>query len=347
MKRFIVSRAVLILLFALVNISCGSQSGAKADQIIRTVQPNSSATYKAGDKITFSFTAISKIDSAQLFINDSYVMSNKSRTFSYKTDALALPGMQSYKIIAYRKGKFHEKKGRFKLLPSTEPKHATPTVKANINRSRDSYTQGLEFYDGRLYESSGEYGKSYIKMMEFPTLKTIKRVDLEDEYFAEGLTILNDKLYLLTWQEHKAFVYDAKTLELITEHRYDSDGWGLTNDGEYLYMSDGSSFIYKIEPKTFKTVERIEVLTPEGGMININELEWIDGKIWANVYGYEMILVINPTSGVVEYILHCNDLLRPEEKDVTTDVLNGIARNPKDGKVYITGKNWPKIFLID
>lgn len=341
------SVAITASLFLLLSASCVGGSNSNNKQIIRSMQPNVNTKYNQGDNIIFTFSSTSKIDSAQLFIDGEYVATSPEKGFSYPTSEKNRQGEHTYKIKAFRKGEDHEKSGRFLLLPKQETRRVTAKVASTLPHSRNSYTQGLEFYDNKLYESSGEYGKSYIKIMEFPSMKITKQVDLEAKYFGEGLTILNDKLYLLTWKEKKAFVYDAKTLELLDEHDYTTEGWGLTNDGEYLYMSDGTKYIYKIEPEEFKVVERIEVLSSEGAILDINELEWIDGKIWANVYGYDSILVIEPTTGLVESIIFCNNILSQSDRDETTDVFNGIAHDKRTNKIYVTGKNWPKMFEIE
>lgn len=227
------------------------------------------------------------------------------------------------------------------------PKEYKIKVVNVLPHSRKAYTQGLEFHDGKIYESSGEYGTSFIEIREFPSQKSLKRVDMPAEFFAEGLTIFNDTLYLLTWRERIIFKFDPETLEETGRQRIYTEGWGITNDGKSLYMSDGSQYIYEMDPKDLSRKRRIPVTTPNGPVFNINELEWIDGKIWANVYGYDRIVVIDPQTGYIEKSIDCKGLLEKSDIKSTTDVLNGIARDPQTGKIYVTGKNWPKMFEIE
>ncbi len=228
-----------------------------------------------------------------------------------------------------------------------EPRRLNVRVKEVLPHSRKTYTQGLEFHDGKLYESSGEYGLSFIEILSFPDLKTVKRTEVDDRFFAEGITVLNDTLYMLTWREHQVLLFDPATLDEIGRHTVYTEGWGITNDGHKLYMSDGSQYIYEIDPATFERKRRIAVTTPAGPVFNINELEWIDGRIWANVYGYNNMLIVDPATGYVEAIVECDGLLEPEDIKRSTDVLNGIAYDPESKKIYVTGKRWPKMFEIE
>ncbi len=335
-----------VLTLLVVLISCSSSKPEK--NIIKSTQPSSHTIYKSGDRVVFSFKSNVKHDSAMLLIDGVEPMKvEKQKTWSYLLPKSQMIGDNRYTIVVYRDGHRYERDGVFKVHPKSKPHYTKLELQREFNHSRKSYTQGLEFYDGKLYESSGEYGKSFLQMMEFPSMKVVKRVDLEAAYFAEGVTILNDKLYMLTWKENVVLVYDAKTLEKIDQMSYPTEGWGLTNDGVNLYMTDGTSSIFVVDPSTFKTIRQFEVLTDKGAVGNINELEWIDGKIWANVYGYESVLIIDPTTGEVETIADANHLLSPKERDATTDVFNGIAKDHKTGKIYVTGKNWSKLFEIE
>ena len=333
-------------IFFTSQLSCSPSKRGKS--IIKSVQPSSHTIYRPGDKIIFSFKAETKYDSATLVIEGIKPIINKThKSWSYTTPANQKIGNNNYKIVAYNNGASYEKKGVFKVYPKAPPKHTTLKLKKELPHSRTSYTQGLEFYNGMLYESNGEYGKSFLHIMEFPSMKVVKRVDMDDIYFAEGITILNDTLYQLTWRENVVFMYDAKTLDKIGQKSLATEGWGITNDGVNLYLTDGTSNIYMVEPSTFKTIRKFEVLTDKGVVGNINELEWIDGKIWANVYGYEAVLIIDPLSGMVERIANGSHLLSSGQRDETTDVFNGIAKDHKTGKIYVTGKNWPKLFEIE
>lgn len=208
-----------------------------------------------------------------------------------------------------------------------------------------SYTQGLFFHDGEMYETTGQYGHSTLRKVDLQTGKALFREDLADEYFLEGSVVMGDNLYILTWQERIALVYDAKTLKLKSAKPYPREGWGLTTDGKRLIASDGSAYIYFLDAG-LNAVSRVMVKAGSNAVPWLNELEYIDGKIWANVYTSDEIAIINPTSGYVEGVVDCRGLLPEELRTYDTDVLNGIAYNPEDGKIYLTGKNWPKLYEV-
>ena len=209
-----------------------------------------------------------------------------------------------------------------------------------------SYTQGLFFNNGKLYESTGQLGESTMRIVDLETGNALRKLNFEAKYFVEGSVILDGELFILTWTNKVAFIYDAATLEYKQTYSYPREGWGLTTDGKSLIASDGSSNIYFMD-KRFRTEKTIKV-TMDGRPVRLlNELEWIDGKIWANIYTTDSIVVINPRSGEVEATIDCTGLLDRSLRTPRTDVLNGIAQDPADGKIYLTGKYWPKMFQIE
>ncbi len=213
--------------------------------------------------------------------------------------------------------------------------------------AKTAFTEGLTFWNGRLFESTGMYGESALREVDLASGKTLREVRLDAKYFGEGMTILKGKLYQLTWREQVCFVYDPATLKKIGEITYDGEGWGLTEDGTSLIMSDGSEWIRYRDPETLQVKRALQVTLQGKPISNINELEFIDGKIWANVWGSDVILGINPADGHVSDILDATRLLPADQRSGDgNDVLNGIAYNPKTQKVYITGKRWPRLFGI-
>lgn len=207
-----------------------------------------------------------------------------------------------------------------------------------------SYTQGLFFHDGKLYESTGEYGNSTFRTVDLTTGKALTKMSFDRKYFAEGSVILDDVLYILTWNEKVIFRYDAKTLKYLSTVGYRRQGWGLTTDGKRLIASDGSSKIYFLD-SSLKTEKTIQVTMDGAPVRYLNELEWIDGRIWANVYTTDLIVIINPSSGVVEGRINCAGLLPRSLRTKNTDVLNGIA--VQDGRIYLTGKRWPRLYEVE
>ena len=208
---------------------------------------------------------------------------------------------------------------------------------------RSAYTQGLFFHNGDLYESTGQTGQSSFRKVDLETGKVQRKLDFDRKYFGEGSVILDDRMYMLTWTSKVAFVYDAATLKYLKTYSYPREGWGLTTDGKSLVASDGSSYIYFMD-KEFNVQRKIRVTMNDRPLRLLNELEWIDGKIWANVYTTDMIVIINPSSGKVEGVVDCSGLLPDSLRRRDTDVLNGIA--VKGGWIVLTGKNWPKLYEI-
>lgn len=218
-------------------------------------------------------------------------------------------------------------------------------VVAEYPHDTTSYTQGLFFKDGQLYESTGLNGKSTFRVVDLKTGKALRKLDFDKKYFVEGSVIFDDNLYILTWENKVVFIYDAETLEYKSTHRYARQGWGLTTDGESLIASDGSANLYFMGPD-LKLKERLFVTLNDRPVNWLNELEYINGRIWANVYTREEIVIINPRTGKVEGIVDCSGLLPRDLRGEYTDVLNGIAYNAEDGKIYLTGKNWPRMYEI-
>jgi glutaminyl-peptide cyclotransferase len=210
-----------------------------------------------------------------------------------------------------------------------------------------AFTQGLSFYQGSLYESTGHYGASTLRKVELRTGKVSKKVDVSSQYFAEGMTIFHDKIYQLTWTGQKGFIYDLKSFRFEGEFAYEGEGWGLTNDGEFLILSDGTNRIRFLDPVTYKTVRAINVLDNGVPLLDLNELEYVKGEIYANIWKSERIVRIDPHTGKILGWLDLTGLLPHDERgSPSEDVLNGIAYDEKDDRLFVTGKRWPKLFEI-
>lgn len=207
-----------------------------------------------------------------------------------------------------------------------------------------SYTQGLFWHDGSLYESTGLNGKSTFRKVDLQSGQALTKLPFNKKYFVEGSVILGDKIYILTWTNKVIFIYDANTLEYLSTYSYPREGWGLTTDGKSLISSDGSSRIYFLTPEL--KFERSINVTLNGRAVRfLNELEWIDGRIWANVYTTDTIVIINPDTGIVEATVDCEGLLPERLRTSDTDVLNGIAVD-SEGRIFLTGKNWPELYEV-
>lgn len=227
-----------------------------------------------------------------------------------------------------------------------EPDRYRLEVEAGYSHDRSAYTQGLFFYKDTLYESCGQYGESSLRKVNIADGRTLRRMNFDSRYFIEGSVVLNGRLYLLTWQEHKCFVYDADSWNYLGELYNFTEGWGLTTDGKELIMSDGSATLYRLDPMTFMVRSKVEVTLNGKKVRFLNELEYIDGRLWANVYGSDEIVIIDPDDGKVMAVVDCRNLLSRSLRTAATDVLNGIAYNPKDNSLYLTGKNWPRLYKV-
>lgn len=209
-----------------------------------------------------------------------------------------------------------------------------------------SFTQGLLWQNGGFYESTGLYGQSKLRRLEFPSGRVLKETGLQTDLFGEGLTLVDGRLIQLTWKSHRGFVYDLDSFRLLQEFTYDTEGWGLTYDGKNLILSDGSSELFYLDPQSFKPVKRLSVTMNGRPVTELNELEFIEGEIWANVWQTDLILRIAPSTGQVTSFLDLKGVLAPSDKTGKEDVLNGIAYDSDKKRIFVTGKLWPRVFEI-
>ncbi len=223
------------------------------------------------------------------------------------------------------------------------------TVKVVATYPHDStaFSQGLAVEGKVLYEGTGHYGQSTLRRVDLQTGKVEKSMQLASQYFGEGITIMADQIFQLTWREGVCFVYDKATLQPSGTLRYANEGWGLANDGEHLYLSDGSSTIRVLDPKTFKPVRRIRVKQGRRFVEEINELEFVNGEILANIWHSDHIARIDPADGRVLGWIDCSQIYPARQRPDPEHVLNGIAHDAETGKLYVTGKNWPQLFEIE
>ncbi len=234
------------------------------------------------------------------------------------------------------------------ILSDIVPKKYTYRVISQYPHDADAYTQGLIYENGKFFESTGLEEKSSVRIVNISTGKPEKLMPLAKEFFGEGIALFKDQIYQITYKSQVGFVYDKNTLEQIRSFDYQiREGWGLTTDGQYLVMSDGSSQLYFIEPEFFTQVDKIDVFDNKGMIPSLNELEFIQGKILANVYGESYIVVIDPGSGKVLGKLDLQALMPKGSAGDLNQVLNGIAYNSHTGHLYVTGKHWPVLYEID
>lgn len=288
-----------------------------------------------------------EIDSVIYYANDLKIGIKKGLDklyFPLKDQKL---GYQNLKALVYFEGESYQTTARIELGSNIQPKLLKYTVLNTYAHDITSFTEGLEFYKDTLYESIGLYKSSKLLKTDYKTGKIYKSLKLDDRYFGEGITIINNKIYQLTWQEKTGFIYNASTWKLEKTFTYDKDieGWGMTNDGKYIYQTDKTEKIWKMDPDTQKMVDYVNVYSGDSKIPSINELEWINGKIYCNVWQKDAIAIVNPNTGAVEEILDMSGL-RKLIQHPRAEVLNGIAYNPKTKTIFVTGKNWDKMFEI-
>lgn len=234
-----------------------------------------------------------------------------------------------------------------RVLSDIKPEQLETEIVATYPHMTTSFTQGLEFYKGELFESTGQYGQSFVAQVDLQsgTVSDNRKMGLDATYFGEGITIFNDVIYQLTWQKQKCITYDlSDKIVPKSEFPYTGEGWGITNDGNQLIMSNGSEQLTFRNPKTFLVERSIEVYDNKGPRLALNELEYIDGKIYANVWQSAEVLVIDPATGRVLQVIDGRKLLIGQGAD--REVMNGIAVNRETGKIYMTGKNWKSLFEV-
>ena len=295
------------------------------------------------DRISINIISPNKkiIDSIEYYLNDRLV-SNEVKLVDYKVgeNNVAAKIFSNNEIISINK--------KFDIYSNIEPEIMTYKVITEYKHDKNAYTQGLEFYNNQLYESTGLNGKSTLRKSDYKSGEILNIVKLDYEYFGEGLTIINDKIYQLTWKNNIGFIYDLDFNKIGNfDYGKSKEGWGLCNDGSFIYKSDGTNKIWILDPETLEEIRFIEVLTNRSKIKNINELEYIDGKIYANTYQFnrDVVIVINPLNGVVEKVIDFSGIRDRVTQKPDLDVMNGIAYF--DGKIFVTGKNWDKLFEVE
>lgn len=232
------------------------------------------------------------------------------------------------------------------LKRASKPEVWTYKVVARYPHDATAFTQGLVFSDGRLYEGTGKKGESSLRLVDLATGKVEKFAPLDAHYFGEGITVLDNRIYQVTWQNRTGVVYDMETFNVEKTFQYTGEGWGLTNDGQHLLLSDGSATIRFLDPKTFEVVKRVTAKSAGGKVSHLNELEFVKNEIWANIWYEDKIVRISPENGEVLGWIDLSTLYPRGQRRSSEDVLNGIAYDADKDRLFVTGKNWPQLFEI-
>ena len=325
-----------------------SKAASKAKKFSIEISPEQSR-YNLGDSIQFSINALienSEWDSVQFFIAE-----KDTATLNFKVNSVAWQSHNSkvgkilIKAHVFRKDSIIEiVSANLVMLADRETKNYEYELVKKYRHDKSAFTQGLFYHEGYLYEGTGMNGASQLRKVELETGLVTKKIDLNSALFGEGITYHDGSIFQLTWKSGLAIVYDFETFNEKTRFHYQGDGWGISSDGEVLYMSDGSHNIHIIDPLTFNKLGKIQAYDNKQSIGFINELEIIEGKLFANVWQKDFILIIEPGTGVIEGKINLNNLFPANENK--PGVLNGIAYHPERKTIFLTGKNWPYLYEI-
>ncbi|GAA3520444.1 glutaminyl-peptide cyclotransferase [Aquimarina addita] len=331
--------------------SCGSNSDTKKNHFsIKTNNDQTKFKLTETVKATIHNPKKHTIDSVAYFLNDKRSITSTDFSYEEKLDSEKL-GSQILKAIIYYDGTQAEVSKKLTFLNNQSPKLYKYKIIATHPHDQKAFTQGLEFIGDTLYEStgSGKGGISSLRKTDYTTGEVLIKKEIGKEHFGEGITILDDKILQLTWQSKEGFVYDLKTLEKTGSFAYNKskEGWGLCNDGVHIYKSDGTEKIWILDQKTYAEKDYIEITTNKKVKSKFNELEWIDGKIYANTWQKDGIAIINPKNGALEAVIDLSGLRQKVTQHENLDVLNGIAYKKNTKQLFVTGKNWDTLFEIE
>lgn len=352
MKR-IVFPFILISSLLITILSCSNKPERSRKPVsLITVQPQKQ-NYRFGEEVTVQVKTKlrnGEIDNIKLFFNNELLKESSELDFSVSGVKLDALGTTSFRAVATKTDSVENSRSKtVTVVSDAAPEIYTYKTVESYPHNTKFYTQGLEYYNGYIYEGTGENGESGLFKVNLQNGTILNSYYMPEKYFGEGITILNDKIYQLTYHAQKGFIYQLSDFALIDSFRYNQkQGWGLTNDGENLIMSDGTHILTWINPQDFSVVKTVQVANDKGIINNLNELELINGIIYANVYTTNIIIGIQPETGKVVSEVNLTGIVNmfrnPSEK---IDYLNGIAWDAKNERMFVTGKWWPRIFEID
>jgi len=359
MKKAVKSTITLASILMLLAFSCktnneksvttNEQSSPKSIYLVKFTDPSNGTLYKLGEevKLTLKLQDVKIVpDSVVIFCNSNKVGKLVGLNYTLRTSDLSL-GTQVIRATAYKDGLYQTASISIKLKSNIKPKQYTYRVVKTYPHDPDAYTQGLFYKDGFLYEGTGQKGSSSIRKVELETGKVLQSINLESKHFGEGIALFNDKIYQLTWTSQIGFVYDISTFKQVSSFSYPTQGWGLTNNDKELIMSDGSNIIHFMEPANFAELHRIEVFDDNDMVDSLNELELINGDIFANIYTTDRMAIISPVTGIVKGIIDFKGLLKDSDRKGKVDYLNGVAWDEAGKRLFVTGKLWPKLYQVE
>lgn len=351
-KILIKATPVICLLFNLLLVlSCKEQSSGTG---LSFKSPEQGQGFSRGDEIKVALDipeGIQVTSATYLLDGKELGATNDGKGISINTGDLSL-GYKLITAIIDNGGKKDTLTINIELKSGLKPELYGYQIVKRMPHDTSAYTQGLEYHNGRFLESTGQKKHSTLRWVDVNSGKVLQQVKLDDQYFGEGASLVGDKVVMLTYQANSGFVFDAKTFKQLSTFAYPTsrEGWGLCFDGSQLIMSDGSNRLYFMNKDTYRDERTVEVYDNNGPVDSLNELEYIDGKIYANVYTQNFIVVIDPTSGVIEKKIDLSGLLAPDyfsdEEAKNNNVLNGIAWDKSGKRLFVTGKKWPNLFEL-
>lgn len=321
-------------------------------KLIKMISPEENTTYILKDAVKVVLSPADKNntpDSVRIIFNSKLVTTLKGEPweFSIPQEFTVTTGRKSLKIVAYKGAVAGNTITRFLVFYSDiTPKTKGYKVINSFPHDRSAFTQGLVYDNGVFFEGTGQTTGSSLREVKLETGSVIRQHNLEASLFGEGITLYNDRIYQVTWQNKVGFVYEKPTFKVINKIYYNTEGWGLTTIDNKIVMSDGTNILYFFEPEMFTVTSQIEVYDNSKKINSLNELEYINGEIWANIWMSDLIVRIDPLSGKVLGYINMKGLLPDSERDADTDVLNGIAYDKANNRIFVTGKKWPKLYEI-
>jgi len=341
----------IVLALFISSFSCSNKSNRSRKPAVNIQVESVHKKIIYGDDITIGIAVKLKdgdLQETKIFMDSVLVTSNKAAEFTHTLKRFKNLGKHTLKVVATKsdgvEGIYFKS---FEVLSDIIPEQYGYELIETYPHNETYFTQGLELYNGFLYEGTGENGKSGLYKTNLKNGKLLQSIKLADRYFGEGITILNNKIFQLTYKTKVGFVYELETMALVDSFRFESiEGWGLANNKENLIMSDGTNNLTFLDPVSYKTVKKLQVYDDKNPMVYLNELEYSDGFIFANIWGTNLIVKIDIVTGKVLAKINLDGILTMSNPDKQVDVLNGIAIDPVTKKMYVTGKFYPKLFEI-
>ncbi len=327
-------------------MACNGNNTQKKEKFLIDISPKQKE-YRLNDELVFDISKnnfLEKVSKVTYRINGIEIQKDREK-YILKNIKLGKQILEAEVIT--ESGKIHKFQKDLMILAQNPPKIYTYKILKEYPHDKNAYTQGFEFLGDTLVESTGQYGKSSLRKWNVFMGETYKKIDLPSGFFGEGVTIFNGKIIQLTWKENIGLVYDLNLSQTATfKYGKSKEGWGICHNGKQLFKSDGSEKIWILNPQNFQEEDFIQLCTDKSIFSNANELEWVDGKIYANTYQKDGIMIINPENGAIEGIVDVRGLKEKVEQTPDLDVLNGIAYHPIRKTFFITGKNWNTVFEV-